>query len=56
MISKNIDVSVIQEAKMDFSFQVGQFLISGFRKPYRRDRNRNGGSILVYVRDDIPSK
>ena len=24
--------------------------------PYRLDRNRNGGGILVFIREDIPSK
>ena len=24
--------------------------------PYRLDRNRNGGGLIIYVRDDIPSK
>ena len=24
--------------------------------PYRQDRNRNGGGIMIYIRDDIPSK
>ena len=24
--------------------------------PYRLDRNRKGGGIIVYVREDIPSK
>ena len=24
--------------------------------PYRLDRNRNGGGVIIYVRDDIPSK
>ena len=40
---------------IDSSFIITQFLIDGFSKPYRRDRNRNGG-ILIYVREDIPSE
>ena len=24
--------------------------------PHRLDRNRNGGGVIIYVRDDIPSK
>ena len=24
--------------------------------PYRFDRNRNGGGVIIYVREDIPSK
>ena len=28
----------------------------GFSAPFRRNRNSNGGGILIYVREDIPSK
>ncbi len=31
-------------------------MIDGFSTPYRRDRNKNGGGILIFVREDIPSK
>ena len=31
-------------------------IINGYKKPYRLDRNRNGGGVMVYVREDIPSK
>ena len=24
--------------------------------PYRLDRNKNGGGIIIYVREDIPTK
>ena len=24
--------------------------------PYRLDRNRNGGGITIFIRDDIPSR
>ena len=47
---------VITETKIDPSFPIEQFIIKGFSKPYRLDRNRNGGGILFYVREDIPSK
>ena len=33
-----------------------QFLVDGFSQPYRYDRNRNGGGIIIYIRDNIPSK
>jgi hypothetical protein len=38
------------------SFPPEQFLIEGYSKPYRLDRNRNGGGVIIYVREDIPSK
>ena len=56
IISNNIDILVIEETKIDESFPEGQFLIPGYKKPYRKDRNRNGGGIIVYVREDIPSR
>ena len=30
--------------------------MNGFVKPFRRDRNKFGGGILIYVRKDIPCK
>ena len=56
VIGKNLDILVIQETKLDASFPQEQFIINGFTKPYRLDRNRDGGGILIYVREDIPSK
>ena len=47
---------LISESKIDGSFPTAQFLIPGFSTPYRKDRNGNGGGILLYVRNDIPSK
>ena len=31
-------------------------MLDGYSKPYRLDRNRYGGGVLIYVREDIPSK
>ena len=31
-------------------------MIDGFLKPYRIDRNKYGGGVLIYIREDIPSK
>ena len=47
---------VVQETKIDNSFPEAQFQIPGYTKAYRKDRNIHGGGILVYVRDNIPSK
>ena len=56
MIGNKLDILTIQETKLDASFPPGQFLIDGYTEPYRLDRNRNGGGVMVYVREDIPSK
>ena len=55
-IKGNVDILVIPETKLDESFPEGQFKIPGFTTPFRRDRNEFGGGILVFVREDIPSK
>jgi hypothetical protein len=47
---------MISETKLDSTFPVGQFVINGFSTPFRLDRNRNGGGIMLYVREDIPVK
>ena len=56
LLLKHIDVLVITEAKLDDSFPTSQFLMKGFAEPFRLDRNRNGGGVMIYIRDDIPSR
>ena len=56
IIGNNLDIFTIQETKLDGSFPKDQFLIKGYSEPYRLDRNREGGGVLIYVREDIPSK
>ena len=51
-----VDVLLISDSKIDSSFPIGQFRISGYSCPYRKDRNENSCGILLYVREDIPSK
>ena len=53
-IEGSIDVFVMSESKLDDSFSHGQFLIDGFHTVFRFDRNKNGGGILLYVRENIP--
>ena len=55
IIRGNLDILVVTETKLDHTFPEKQFLIPGYKKPYRRDRNRNGGGVMIYVREDIPS-
>ena len=51
-----MDILIITKTKLDDSFPIDQFITSGCSKPYRLDRNRNGGGIIIYIREDIPSK
>ena len=54
-VKRNIDVLMISETNIDDSFPPGNFLIGGFSKPYRLDRDSLGKGIFLYVREDIPS-
>ena len=47
---------VLTETKLDETLTTSGFLIDGFSSPFRPDRNRKGGGILIYVRSDIPNK
>ena len=55
-ITKYVDILLLSETKLDDSFPTGQFSLNGYYKPYRYDRSSNGGGILLYVRDDMPSR
>ena len=44
LVRDAVDIIVITETKLQLTI------------PYRFDRYRNGGDILIYVREDIPSK
>ena len=55
-IKDNIDILMISEIKLDESFPTSQFFINDFSSAHRLDCNCNGGGILLYIREDIPSK
>ena len=52
----NVDILMLSETKLDSSFPEGQFLIPGYCAPYRKDRTCHGGGLMLFVREDIPSK
>ena len=47
---------MISETKLHPSFCTGEFPIHGFSEPYSLDRSSSSGGILLYIREDIPSK
>ena len=47
---------MVTETKIDKSFTTSQFIIPGFPSPCRFDKTKDGGGILVYIREDIPAK
>ena len=56
LVRGKVDILVITETKLDSTFPTSQFLIESYSEPYRFDRNRNGGGVLIYVPEDIQSK
>ena len=56
IIKNKVDILVITETKLDSSFPDSQFIIDGFRQPYRLDRNKHGGGVMIFVSEDITSK
>ena len=48
MLTEVIDILMISETKLDYSFPEAQFYIEGFRTPFRLDCNKHGGGILLY--------
>ena len=53
MVSEEIDILMITETKLDDSIPVSQVSILGLCTPFRRDGNKNGGGILLYIRSNI---
>ena len=45
---------MISETKVDDTFPTEQFKIDGYMKPIRMNRARNGGGLMIFVRDDLP--
>ena len=56
IIDNNIDLILISETKLDYSFPIAQFQMKGFSVPYRYDSNEKGGGLPLYIREDIQSR
>ena len=56
LISVMFDLLIITEANLDGTYPISQFHVNGYSMPDRLDRNRNVRGVIIYVREDIPSK
>ena len=56
LANANLDALLISETKADETFLELQFIIEEFSEPYRLDRTVNGGGVLLYAEEDIPTK
>ena len=54
-IVKAFDIFLISESKLENTFPINQFAIGGY-KILRRDRNRFGGGLILYINESIPCK
>ena len=53
---KHVDILVVCKTKLDETFPSSQLRMDGFSLSYRLDRNRNGGGVMIFAREDISSK
>ena len=56
LVKDNVDILMVSETKLDDTFTTAQFHIEGFQEPIRMDRNKNGGGIMIYIRDGLDAK
>ena len=56
IIQDKLDVLLVSETEVDPSFPSSQFAIEGFSSPFRLDKNSSGGGIMLFIRDETPSK
>ena len=47
------EIYVVTKTKLDETFLESLLLMDGFSKPYRFDRNKDGGRIMIFIRDTI---
>ena len=51
-----MDILVLTESKLEDYFPNSQSVVDEFSEPFKSDRNRPGGGVMIYVRDDCTSK
>ena len=56
LLKDKVGILTIAETKLDETFPSTQFLLNNFKKPYRLDKTKTSGGLLVYVMQGIPSK
>ena len=50
---QNYDIFALTETFLDNTFSNEKLHIPGFQKPIRRDRNRHGGGVAIYCKNEI---
>ena len=55
LILSDTDIYLISETKLDDSFPDQQLHVNGY-KMFRKDRNKFGGGLILFAKENIPSK
>ena len=55
LVLKETDICLFSETKIYYSFPNSQFFAEGY-KMFRKDRNKNGGGLILNINEGIPSK
>lgn len=55
IVKDHLDILLISESKLDQSFTDASIGLNGFKRPYRIDRNKNGGGLVLYVNCELTS-
>ena len=53
MMGNKIDILMTSQWKLEDTFPSSQFVIDNFIKPFRLNRTRNGGGILLCVKNSM---
>ena len=53
MLLDDMYIFMVTETNFDYSFPATQFKDKGFSKPFRLDRNKNSGGIILYICSNI---
>ena len=53
LVNTSLDILAINETKIDDSVSSNEISIVGYQL-IRKDRNRHGGGVLMYIRESIP--
>ena len=48
-----LDILVLTESKLDDTIPSNLITLPGYHEPLRRDRNRHGGGVLVYISENL---
>ena len=55
-VFNNLGILMVSKTKRDDTFSESQSLTEGFSKLFRLDRTAKGARILLYIRENMPSR